>query len=113
MDESITMSTQQLKHLNQKTNILWDRKGLDAWERKINIYIKTYKMVKKIIKEIQVNEQICTNLKGARKNILLNAFPAYSQTKLIYQPIGKQLISGLVCNYVGQAFNKMLFLPPF
>jgi hypothetical protein len=62
MDESITLSTQQLKHLNQKTNILRDRKGLDAWERKINIYIKTYKMVKKIIKEIQVNEQICTNL---------------------------------------------------
>jgi hypothetical protein len=36
-----------------------------------------------------------------------------SKPNLLCQPIGSQLFSGLVCKYAGQAFNKMLILPPF
>ena len=32
---------------------------------------------------------------------------------LLCLPKGNQLLSGLFCKYVGQAFNKMLILPPF
>jgi hypothetical protein len=35
------------------------------------------------------------------------------KANLMYHPIGKKPSSGLVCKYVGQAFNKVLFLPPF
>ena len=52
-------------------------------------------------------------IKGGRKNMLLNFFTAKFKTKLVSQSIEDQLLSGLVCKYFGQAFNKMLFLPPF
>ena len=51
--------------------------------------------------------------KGRRISILLKACPAHLQTNLPSQPIGSQLLPGLVCKFVGQTFNEMLTLPPF
>jgi hypothetical protein len=57
VDEYITMITQQLKHLNQKTNI--------SKEKKTGCLRKEDQQ--KLFKEIQVNDQICTNLNFRKK----------------------------------------------
>jgi hypothetical protein len=49
---------------------------------------------------------------GGRINILLNACPAYLQTKLDKSFLLAEK-AGLVWKFAGQAFNKLLILPPF
>jgi hypothetical protein len=57
--------------------------------------------------------QIINSERGVGRTFYLMPYQHISKPNLISQPIGIQLLSSLVCKYAGQAFNKMLILPPF
>jgi hypothetical protein len=67
VDESMTMITQQLKHLNQKTNILTCDYGHFKREKDWMHKKRRSSSTSSQKLEIQVNDQICTNKKFQKK----------------------------------------------